>query len=67
VGIISRDTVEDIARKEGVPVQEIDPRRAKAIVLHGQDINDLTDEQWDEILEHEQIVFARLVIVIRNY
>ena len=37
VGIISEGskTVEDIAAERGVPVEEVDPREAKAAVIHG--------------------------------
>ena len=38
VGIISEGskTVEDIASERGVPVEEVDPREAKAAVIHGE-------------------------------
>lgn len=73
VGIISEDTAEDIAEREGIPLAEVDPRRAKAIVMAGTEIAKVdTEDEWDRILEHPQIVFARtspqqkLVIVENN-
>ena len=62
VGIISEGskTVEDIAAERGVPVEEVDPREAKAAVIHGGDLRDMTPAQIDEILiNHAEIVFAR--------
>merc|ERR1712088_749258 len=62
VGIISEGnkTVEDIAEELGVPTQEVNPRDAKAAVVHGGEIKDLTNDQMDEILmHHTEIVFAR--------
>merc|ERR1719422_136660 len=62
VGIISdgSKTVEDIAADRGVPVEEDDPREAKAAVIHGGDLRDMTPAQIDEILiNHSEIVFAR--------
>ncbi|XP_044530933.1 sodium/potassium-transporting ATPase subunit alpha-2-like [Gracilinanus agilis] len=62
VGIISEDseTVEDIAARLDIPVSEVDPRNAKAIVVHGSQLKNLTSEQLDQILqEHSEIVFAR--------
>ncbi|XP_013405521.1 sodium/potassium-transporting ATPase subunit alpha isoform X2 [Lingula anatina] len=62
VGIISEgnETVEDIAAREGIPVSEVDPSRAKACVVHGMDLRDMTPFQIDEILRnHTEIVFAR--------
>lgn len=41
VGIISQgnETVEDIAERQGVPVSEVNPRDAKAAVVHGGEHN----------------------------
>ena len=41
VGIISKEseTVEDISERLGVPIQYIDPRDAKACIVHGSDLD----------------------------
>ncbi|XP_067116495.1 sodium/potassium-transporting ATPase subunit alpha-1-like [Osmerus mordax] len=62
VGIISEgnETVEDIAARLNIPVKDVNPRDAKACVVHGGDLKDLTSEQLDSILAHHtEIVFAR--------
>uniref|UniRef100_A0AAY5KF14 Sodium/potassium-transporting ATPase subunit alpha n=1 Tax=Esox lucius TaxID=8010 RepID=A0AAY5KF14_ESOLU len=62
VGIISEgnETVEDIAARLNIPVNEVEPRDAKACVVHGGKLKDLTAEQLDDILtNHTEIVFAR--------
>jgi len=62
VGIISsgNKTVEDLAEDRGVPVSEVNPRDAKAAVVHGGDLRDMTAEDIDGILRyHSEIVFAR--------
>ncbi|XP_035169832.1 sodium/potassium-transporting ATPase subunit alpha-2-like, partial [Oxyura jamaicensis] len=62
VGIISEgnETVEDIAARLNIPVSQVNPREAKACVVHGSDLKDMTAEQLDEILKnHTEIVFAR--------
>merc|ERR1712183_49456 len=62
VGIISEgtETVEDIAARTGIPVQEVNPREAMAAVVHGGEIKDLSEKALDEILMyHTEIVFAR--------
>uniref|UniRef100_A0A914CS75 Sodium/potassium-transporting ATPase subunit alpha n=1 Tax=Acrobeloides nanus TaxID=290746 RepID=A0A914CS75_9BILA len=62
VGIISEDaeTVEDIAMRKDVPVDSVNPREAKAAVIHGSDLRDMTEDQLQEILDqHDEIVFAR--------
>nr|AEH68840.1 putative Na+/K+-ATPase alpha subunit [Macrotritopus defilippi] len=62
VGIISEGskTVEDLAAEQGVSVDQVNPRDAKAAVIHGSDLRDMTPAQIDEILRnHSEIVFAR--------
>ncbi|KAL6481399.1 hypothetical protein MHYP_G00094790 [Metynnis hypsauchen] len=62
VGIISEgnETVEDIAARLNIPVEDVDPREAKACVVHGGELKDMTPEQLDDILKHHtEIVFAR--------
>ncbi|XP_053308668.1 sodium/potassium-transporting ATPase subunit alpha-3 [Spea bombifrons] len=62
VGIISEgnETVEDIAARLNIPVSQVNPRDAKACVIHGTDLKDMGTEQMDEILQnHTEIVFAR--------
>jgi sodium/potassium-transporting ATPase subunit alpha len=62
VGIISEgnETIEDIAQRLNIPVEEVNPRDAHAAVIHGGELKDLGDTQLDEILMyHSEIVFAR--------
>uniref|UniRef100_A0A1B6MQE7 Sodium/potassium-transporting ATPase subunit alpha n=1 Tax=Graphocephala atropunctata TaxID=36148 RepID=A0A1B6MQE7_9HEMI len=62
VGIISEgnETVEDIAQRLNIPVSEVNPREAKAAVVHGTELRDVGSDQLDEILRyHTEIVFAR--------
>lgn len=72
VNIIKDQTVEDIARERGVAVSDVDVSDVKAVVVPGSQIKDLEEEDWDRILAHDQIVFARtspqqkLIIVENN-
>ncbi|XP_056592491.1 sodium/potassium-transporting ATPase subunit alpha-1-like [Triplophysa dalaica] len=62
VGIISEgnETVEDIAARLNIPVGEVNPRDAKACVVHGGELKSMSEEVLDEILQHHtEIVFAR--------
>merc|ERR1719174_1553817 len=62
VGIISdgTETVEDIAARRGCEVKDVNPREARACVVHGGEIKDMSEKQIDEILMyHTEIVFAR--------
>ncbi|CAF95281.1 unnamed protein product [Tetraodon nigroviridis] len=43
-----------------VPISEVNPRDAKACVVHGGELKDMTSEELDEVLSHHtEIVFAR--------
>jgi len=62
VGIISADneTVEDIATRLNIPVEEVNKSDAKACVKHGGELKDIGKDELDEILRnHSEIVFAR--------
>ena len=62
VGIISEhnETVEDIAARLGIPVKQVNPRDAKACVVHGNDLKSMSSAEIDELLStHTEIVFAR--------
>eukprot|EP00127_Corallochytrium_limacisporum_P001578 Clim_evm31s66 gene=Clim_evmTU31s66 len=59
VGIISSDTAEDIAAREGIPIEKVDRSQVKAIVVHGDMLRDMNDEELDAAVRHEQVVFAR--------
>lgn len=72
VNIIQSPCAEDIAKERGIPVEDVDRSDVKAIVVPGSQIKDLEQDDWDRILGHEQIVFARtspqqkLIIVENN-
>ncbi|CAF3970391.1 unnamed protein product [Rotaria magnacalcarata] len=62
VGIISegQETVEDIAQRLNIPVEQVDPSHAKACVVHGNDLKSMSPSEIDAILrDHPEIVFAR--------
>eukprot|EP01104_Vermistella_antarctica_P004399 TRINITY_DN14852_c0_g1_i1.p1 TRINITY_DN14852_c0_g1~~TRINITY_DN14852_c0_g1_i1.p1 ORF type:complete len:1043 (-),score=362.54 TRINITY_DN14852_c0_g1_i1:67-3195(-) len=59
VGIIKDDTVDDIAKAEGIPVEDVDPTRANAIVVNGAQLREMSEEDLDRVLQYPQIVFAR--------
>lgn len=62
VGIISAgsETVEDIANRLNISVEQVNKRDAKAAVVNGGELKDTTPEDLDDILaNHSEIVFAR--------
>ncbi|XP_067826827.1 potassium-transporting ATPase alpha chain 2-like [Heptranchias perlo] len=62
VGIISagNETVEDIAKRLNVSVNQVNKRTVKAAVINGSEVKDMNSEFLEEILvSHNEIVFAR--------
>lgn len=51
VGIISEgtETVEDIAIRRGIPVEDVDPHEAKAAVVHGTDLREMSEDQLAQV------------------
>jgi sodium/potassium-transporting ATPase subunit alpha len=60
VGIITQETKEDIAKRLRIPVEQVNPRDAKACVIHGSSLINMSAEELDSIIRnHKEIVFAR--------
>ncbi|KAK2497247.1 hypothetical protein MC885_020875 [Smutsia gigantea] len=62
VGIISAnsETVEDIAKRLNIAVEQVNKRDAKAVVVTGTELKDMSQEKLDELLtNYSEIVFAR--------
>uniref|UniRef100_A0A669PXH5 Sodium/potassium-transporting ATPase subunit alpha n=1 Tax=Phasianus colchicus TaxID=9054 RepID=A0A669PXH5_PHACC len=62
VGIISAtsETVEDIAKRLNIPVEQVNRQEATAAVVNGMELKDMSLQELDEILcNHSEIVFAR--------
>ncbi|CAF3914790.1 unnamed protein product [Rotaria sordida] len=63
VGIISNntETVEDIAERLEIPPEQVDPHKAKACVIDGNDLKKMLPAEIDTVLRnHTEIVFARI-------
>jgi len=63
VGIISKGnkTVEDLAEELGVPLSQVDQSHMDSVVIHGAELEEITDDDLDElILSYPEIVFARM-------
>ena len=52
VGIISegQETVEDIAQRLSIPVEQVNPADAKACVVHGNDLKNMSPSEIDGII-----------------
>lgn len=61
VRIIQGATIDDVAKKRNCDVSEVDPDdpAVEAIVVTGDELKRMDDEQLDHVLDYDQIVFAR--------
>lgn len=62
VGIISdtSETAEEIAVRLDIDKRDVPKNQAKAIVIHGQELRAMRDDELDDVLaNHDEIVFAR--------
>lgn len=62
VGIISEtsETAEEIAARLDISVEEVPKNQVKAVVVHGQQLRAMNNNELDEVLaNHDEIVFAR--------
>jgi sodium/potassium-transporting ATPase subunit alpha len=59
INLMLSDTREKAAKKAGIAPSEIHEEDVKAIVIHGEKIDSLTEEDWDNIFSKEEIIFAR--------
>eukprot|EP00300_Choanocystis_sp_HF-7_P011441 c17460_g1_i2.p1 GENE.c17460_g1_i2~~c17460_g1_i2.p1 ORF type:complete len:1106 (+),score=215.35 c17460_g1_i2:37-3354(+) len=60
VGIITSKTQEELAKERGVAVADVPDADVHAVVVHGQVLPNLTTEEWDHVLNKQEIVFARM-------
>ncbi|KAF9431616.1 hypothetical protein BGZ76_000074, partial [Entomortierella beljakovae] len=50
---------EDVAEQRGCSVDDVKDNEYNAVVIHGEQIDALTDMDWDMILSKPEIIFAR--------
>jgi len=63
VGIISEgnETVQDIADRLQIGTEDVNPRDARAAVVHGNDLKDMSTADLHEMLtNHKDVIFARV-------
>jgi sodium/potassium-transporting ATPase subunit alpha len=48
-----------VAKRRDKPIEEVGENDFKAIVVHGEQVDSLTDAEWDNIFWKDEIIFAR--------
>ncbi|KAI0244812.1 hypothetical protein L0F63_001869 [Massospora cicadina] len=59
INLMVSDTKELVAKRTGRPIHTIEEHEFRAVVIHGERIDDLSDRDWDNIFEKDEIIFAR--------
>ncbi|KAF9568135.1 hypothetical protein EC968_002993 [Mortierella alpina] len=59
INLVVSDTKEMVAKNRGCSTDDVDDSEYNAIVIHGEQIDTLTENDWDRILSKSEIVFAR--------
>ncbi|KAJ3192007.1 hypothetical protein HK101_007183 [Irineochytrium annulatum] len=59
INLMLQDTKALVAKKRGVPEDQVPESDVHAIVIHGERIDKLTDADWDNIFSKDEIIFAR--------
>ncbi|KAI9293754.1 hypothetical protein K502DRAFT_293275 [Neoconidiobolus thromboides FSU 785] len=59
INLMLSDTKQMVAKKTGRPIESIGEDEYGAIVIHGEQIDALNDQEWDNIFSKDEIIFAR--------
>lgn len=59
INLMISETKTMVARRKGRPPEDIEDDEYNAIVVHGEQIDSLTDAEWDNIFWKDEIIFAR--------
>jgi sodium/potassium-transporting ATPase subunit alpha len=59
INLMLGETKEMVAKRKKIPVDNVTELEFDAVVIHGEQINTLTDLEWDNIFWKDEIIFAR--------
>ncbi|KAL1916323.1 uncharacterized protein VTP21DRAFT_5940 [Calcarisporiella thermophila] len=59
INLVLGDTREMSAKRSGRMLEDVGENEYDVVVVHGEHIDALTDEQWDQIFAKDEIIFAR--------
>jgi sodium/potassium-transporting ATPase subunit alpha len=59
INLILGDTKAEVAKRKRKPIEDVEEDEYNAIVVHGDQIDNLTDTEWDNIFWKDEIIFAR--------
>ncbi|KAI8604404.1 hypothetical protein EDD21DRAFT_394570 [Dissophora ornata] len=59
INLVLSDTKEMVAKHRGCSIDEVGDDEYNAVVIHGEQIDSMTDRDWDLIFSKPEIIFAR--------
>ncbi|KAF9172499.1 hypothetical protein BGX21_001487 [Mortierella sp. AD011] len=59
INLVLSDTKEMVAKQRGCSLDEVGDNEYNAVVIHGEQIDSLTEQDWDLIFSKPEIIFAR--------
>ncbi|GBC10190.1 hypothetical protein RclHR1_09410003 [Rhizophagus clarus] len=59
INLMISDTKQLVAKKTGRAIESIRENEYNAIVIHGEQIDSLSEQDWDNIFSKDEIIFAR--------
>ncbi|KAF9199604.1 hypothetical protein BGZ49_010252 [Haplosporangium sp. Z 27] len=59
INLVLSDTKEMVAKQRGCSIEEVGDDEYNAVVIHGEQIDSLTEQDWDLIFSKPEVIFAR--------
>ncbi|PVV01056.1 hypothetical protein BB560_004542, partial [Smittium megazygosporum] len=59
INLILGETKSEVAKRTGRPIESIGEDEYDAVVIHGEELATMTDEDWDQIFHKPEVIFAR--------
>ncbi|KAJ2056384.1 hypothetical protein GGI17_006215 [Coemansia sp. S146] len=59
INLVLGETREGVAKRTGRPAEAIGEDEFDAVVIHGERIADMTDDDWDVVFRKPEVIFAR--------
>lgn len=59
IGLVTLPTRADVAKQRGVPPNEVAEDDVQAVIVHGAQIPNMTEDDWRILVSKKEIVFAR--------
>ncbi|KAI8319991.1 hypothetical protein GQ54DRAFT_298943 [Martensiomyces pterosporus] len=59
INLVLGETREGVAKRTGRPVEDIGEDEYDAVVIHGERIAEMTDEDWELVFRKPEVIFAR--------